>query len=56
MFARLGAKAILLAVAVALVFFGVGLIGLGIAAALDAVCSARPAAMPSPARSSCCRP
>lgn len=35
MFARLSAKAILLAVAVALVFFGVGLIGLGIAASLE---------------------
>jgi hypothetical protein len=34
MFARLSAKAILLAAAVALVFFGVGLIGLGIAASL----------------------
>jgi hypothetical protein len=34
MFARLSAKAILLAVAVALVFFGVGLVGLGIAASL----------------------
>jgi hypothetical protein len=34
MFARLSAKAILLASAVALVFFGVGLIGLGIAASL----------------------
>jgi hypothetical protein len=35
MFARLSAKAIVLAAAVALVFFGVGLIGLGIAAALE---------------------
>jgi hypothetical protein len=34
MFARLSAKAILLAAAIALVFFGVGLIGLGIAASL----------------------
>jgi hypothetical protein len=34
MFARLSAKAVLLAVAIALVFFGVGLIGLGIAAGL----------------------
>ena len=34
MFARLSAKAVLLAAAIALVFFGVGLIGLGIAAAL----------------------
>ncbi|HEY4275329.1 MAG TPA: hypothetical protein VGM68_07590 [Rhizomicrobium sp.] len=34
MFARLSAKAVLLAAGVALVFFGVGLIGLGIAAAL----------------------
>jgi hypothetical protein len=35
MFARLSAKAIVLAAAVALVFFGVGLIGLGIAASLE---------------------
>jgi hypothetical protein len=35
MFARLSAKAILLAAAIALVFFGVGLIGLGIAASLE---------------------
>src|SRR5512146_564293 len=35
MFARLGAKAVLLGTAVALVFFGVGLIGLGIAAGLE---------------------
>lgn len=34
MFARLSAKAILLAAAIALIFFGVGLIGLGIAAGL----------------------
>jgi len=34
MFARLSAKAVLLAAAIALVFFGVGLIGLGIAASL----------------------
>lgn len=34
MFARLGAKAFLLMVGVALIFFGVGLIDLGIAAAL----------------------
>ena len=34
MFARLSAKAVLLGAAVALVFFGVGLIGLGIAASL----------------------
>ena len=34
MFARLGAKAVLLAVAIALVFFGIGLIGLAIATAL----------------------
>ena len=34
MFARLSAKAVLLASAIALVFFGVGLIGLGIAASL----------------------
>lgn len=37
MFARLSAKAVLLAAAVALVFFGVGLIGLGIAASLTPV-------------------
>jgi hypothetical protein len=35
MFARLSAKAVLLGAAVALVFFGVGLIGLGIAASLE---------------------
>lgn len=35
MFARLSAKAVLLAAGVALVFFGVGLIGLGIAASLE---------------------
>ncbi len=35
MFARLSAKAVLLTIAVALVFFGVGLIGLGIAASLQ---------------------
>ena len=35
MFARLSAKAILLAAAIALVFFGIGLIGLGIAASLE---------------------
>jgi len=35
MFARLSAKAILLAAGIALVFFGVGLIGLGIAASLE---------------------
>lgn len=35
MFARLSAKAVLLTIAVALVFFGVGLIGLGIAASLE---------------------
>jgi hypothetical protein len=35
MFARLSAKAVLLAAGVALVFFGVGLIGLGIAAGLE---------------------
>jgi len=35
MFARLSAKAVLLAAAIALVFFGVGLIGLGIAASLE---------------------
>ncbi|MGZ5921023.1 MAG: hypothetical protein ACXWLJ_03810 [Rhizomicrobium sp.] len=35
MFARLSAKAILLAAAIALIFFGVGLIGLGIAAGLE---------------------
>ncbi len=34
MFARLSAKATFLAIAIALVFFGVGLIGLGIAAGL----------------------
>jgi hypothetical protein len=34
MFARLSAKAVLLMAGIALVFFGVGLIGLGIAAAL----------------------
>ena len=34
MFARLSAKAIVLVAGVALVFFGVGLIGLGIAASL----------------------
>ena len=34
MFARLSARAVVLAAAVALVFFGVGLIGLGIAASL----------------------
>ena len=34
MFARLGARAVLLALGVALIFFGVGLIGFGIAAAL----------------------
>ena len=34
MFARLSARAILLAAGVALIFFGVGLIGLGIAAGL----------------------
>ena len=34
MFARLSAKIVLLTIAVALVFFGVGLVGLGIAAAL----------------------
>jgi len=37
MFARLSAKAVLLAAAIALVFFGVGLIGLGIAASLTPV-------------------
>lgn len=35
MFARLSAKAIVLAAGLALVFFGVGLIGLGIAASLE---------------------
>jgi hypothetical protein len=35
MFARLSAKAVLLAAGIALVFFGVGLIGLGIAASLE---------------------
>ncbi len=35
MFARLSAKAVLLTVAIALAFFGVGLIGLGIAAGLE---------------------
>jgi len=35
MFARLSAKAVLLAAAVALVFFGVGLIGFGIATSLE---------------------
>jgi hypothetical protein len=35
MFARLSAKAIVLVAGVALVFFGVGLIGLGIAASLE---------------------
>ena len=35
MFARLSAKVVLLAAAIALVFFGVGLIGLGIAASLE---------------------
>jgi hypothetical protein len=35
MFARLSAKAIVLAAGIALVFFGVGLIGLGIAASLE---------------------
>ena len=35
MFARLSAKAIVLAAGVALVFFGVGLIGLGIATSLE---------------------
>ena len=35
MFARLSAKAIVLAAGLALVFFGVGLIGLGIAAGLE---------------------
>jgi hypothetical protein len=34
MFARLGAKAVMMAVAIALVFFGIGLIGLAIATAL----------------------
>ena len=34
MFARISAKALLLAVAIALVFFGVGLLGLAIATAL----------------------
>ena len=37
MFARLGAKAVLLVAGVALIFFGVGLVGLGIAAALAPV-------------------
>jgi len=35
MFARLSAKAIVLAAGIALVFFGVGLIGLGIATSLE---------------------
>jgi hypothetical protein len=35
MFARLSARAVLLAAGIALVFFGVGLIGLGIAASLE---------------------
>ena len=35
MFARLSAKAVLLAIAIALVFFGVGLIGFGIATSLQ---------------------
>jgi hypothetical protein len=35
MFARLSAKAVLLTAGIALVFFGVGLIGLGIAASLE---------------------
>jgi hypothetical protein len=35
MFARLSAKAIVLVAGIALVFFGVGLIGLGIAASLE---------------------
>jgi len=35
MFARLGAKAVLAMIGLALVFFGVGLIGFGIAAALS---------------------
>lgn len=34
MFARLGAKAVMMTVAIALVFFGIGLIGLAIATAL----------------------
>ena len=34
MFARLGAKAVIMTVAVALVFFGIGLIGVAIATAL----------------------
>ena len=55
MFARLSAKAILLASAIALVFFGVGLIGLGIAAALDAIGRRGLGPMPSRARFSCCR-
>jgi hypothetical protein len=40
MFARLSAKAVIVAAAIAMVFFGVGLIGLAIATALAPYCGA----------------
>ena len=55
MFARLTAKAILAAAAIAMAFFGIGLLGMALASALVAGAGHGRAAMPWPARCCWCR-